>query len=155
MSELFEAPVEYAAVTRGKFVFRVPMQGYLFNERHCWARVVGNRARVGLSDYLQQKLSDLTCCEPPPVGAEVEQGGGIGSVESVKAVVEIISPVSGRVVAVNATVAAAPELINEDPYGRGWIAEVQLRHPGSERALLLDGPGYLEFVRRKAAEHEG
>lgn len=154
-STLFEAPVEYATVRRGKFVFRIPMQGYLFNENHCWARVVGNRARVGISDYMQQELSDLTFCEPPQVGAEVEQFGEIGSVESVKAVADVISPVSGRVVAVNATVAATPELINEDPYLRGWIAEVELRDLMADRQLLLDGPGYLEFVRRKAAEHEG
>jgi glycine cleavage system H protein len=153
-AELFETPVEYATVTRGKFAFRIPMHGYLFNENHCWARIAGNRARVGISDYMQQELSDLTFCEPPEVGAEVEQFGEIGSVESVKAVADVISPVSGRVVAVNAAVAAAPEVINEDPYGRGWIAEVELLSLGTERELLLDGPGYLEFVRRKAAEHE-
>ncbi len=90
--------IEYATVTRDKFVFRIPAQGYLFNENHCWAHVVGSRARVGISDYMQQELGDLTFCEPPQVGAEIAQFGEVGSVESVKAVSDVISPVSGRVV---------------------------------------------------------
>jgi glycine cleavage system H protein len=154
MSELFEMPVECATVTREKRVFRIPMQGYLFTESHCWARVVANRARVGISDYMQQELSDLAFCEPRPVGTEVEQFGGIGSVESVKAVAEVTSPVCGRIAAVNEVVVAAPEIINEDPYGRGWIVEVELRDFLRDRGPLLDGPGYLELVRRRVAEYE-
>jgi glycine cleavage system H protein len=149
----FAEPVEYATVTHDKFVFRVPTQGYLFNENHCWARVAGNRARVGISDYMQQQLGDLTFCELPQMGVEVGQFDAVGSVESVKAVSDIISPVSGRVVAVNPTVAETPELINEDPYVRGWVAEVELQDLEGERELLLDGPAYLEFVRRKAADY--
>ena len=146
-------PVEYATVRHDKFIFRIPMQGYLFNENHCWARVAGNRARVGISDYMQQELSDLTFCELPQVGAEVSQFGEIGSVESVKAVSDIISPVSGRVVAVNTAVAQAPETINEDPYLRGWVAELELRDLESDRELLLDGQAYLAFVEQKAADY--
>lgn len=152
-AEAFGAPVEYTTVTRDKFVFRIPMQGYLFNENHCWARIAGKRARVGLSDYMQQELSDLTFCELPEVGAEIEQFGEIGSVESVKAVSDIISPVSGRVVAVNTAVAEAPEIISEDPYVRGWVAELELRDLESDRELLLDGDAYLHFVRQQGAEH--
>jgi glycine cleavage system H protein len=149
----FAEPVEYATTTHGKFIFRVPISGYLFNENHCWARVAGNRARVGISDYMQQELGDLTFCELPRVGAEVDQFGEIGSVESVKAVSDIISPVSGRVVSVNAAVAETPETINEDPYVRGWVAEIELRDLESDRVLLLDGEAYLALVRQKAADY--
>jgi glycine cleavage system H protein len=149
----FAEPVEYATVTYDKFVFRIPRQGYLFNENHCWARLAGNRARVGISDYMQQELGDLTFCELPQVGAEVGQFDAVGSVESVKAVSDIISPVSGRVVAVNPAVAETPELINEDPYVRGWVAELELQGLEGERELLLDGEAYLALVRQKAADY--
>jgi glycine cleavage system H protein len=149
----FAEPVEYATVTHDKFIFRIPTQGYLFNENHCWVHIAGSRARVGISDYMQQELGDLTFCELPQVGAEVEQFGEIGSVESVKAVSDIISPVSGQVVAVNPAVVTTPELINEDPYVKGWVAEVELRDLESDRALLLDGEAYLALVRQKAAEY--
>jgi len=149
----FAEPAEYATVTHDKFIFRIPLQGYLFDENHCWARVAGNRVRVGISDYMQQELGDLTFCEPPQMGAEVGQFDAVGSVESVKAVADIISPVSGRVVAVNPAVAESPEIINEDPYGRGWVAELELRDLEGDRALLLDGDGYLALVRQKAADY--
>jgi len=149
----FAEPVGYATVTHDKFVFRIPTQGYLFNENHCWARVAGRRARVGISDYMQQELGDLTFCELPQVGAEVGQFDAVGSVESVKAVSDIISPVSGRVVAVNAVVAETPEIINEDPYVRGWVAELELGEMENDRVLLLDGEAYLALVRQKAADY--
>lgn len=149
----FAEPVEYATVTRDKFIFRVPTQHYLFNENHCWARVAGGRARVGISDYMQQELGDLTFCEPPPVGLEVGQFDAVGSVESVKAVSDIISPVSGKVVAVNPAVSETPELINEDPYARGWVAELELTDLEGDRALLLEGEAYLALVRQKAADY--
>jgi glycine cleavage system H protein len=149
----FAVPIEYATVTRDKFVFRIPLQGYLFSENHCWAQVSGTRARVGISDYMQQELGDLTFCEPPQVGAEIGQFDAVGSVESVKAVADIISPVSGRVVTVNPAVAESPEIINEDPYGRGWVAELELRDLESDRSLLLDSEAYLTLVRQKAADY--
>ncbi|MFB3881392.1 MAG: glycine cleavage system protein GcvH [Armatimonadota bacterium] len=149
----FAAPVEYATVTHDKFVFRIPTQGYLFNENHCWARVAGNRARVGISDYMQQELGDLTFVELPQMGVEVGQFDAVGSVESVKAVSDIISPVSGRVVAVNSAAVEKPEIINGDPYVRGWVAELELTDLESERALLLDAKAYLALVRRKAADY--
>lgn len=150
----FATPPEYTTVSHEKFIFRIPMQAYLFNENHCWAHVVGSRARVGLSDYMQQQLTDLTFCEPPRVGAEVEQFGEVGNVESVKSIADILSPVSGRVVAVNAAAAEAPEIINEDPYVRGWVAELELSDLEGDRQLLMDGPAYVDFVRRQAADYK-
>jgi len=149
----FAESVEYATVAHDKFIFRIPTQGYLFNENHCWARLAGNRARVGISDYMQQELGDLTFCELPEVGVEIGQFDAVGSVESVKAVSDIISPVGGRVVVINPSVAATPEIINEDPYMRGWVAELELHDLESDRALLLDGEAYLALVRQKAADY--
>ena len=148
----FSAPVRYASFTQDKFVFRVPKEGYLFNENDCWARVSGNRARVGISDYMQQNLSDLLFCTPAEVGAEIEQFGEAGTVESTKAVFELVSPVSGRLVAVNAEAVDNPEIVNQDPYERGWIVEMELSDLASDRDFLLDCQQYLNLAKQKAAE---
>jgi len=151
----FAAPVTYLTLTHDKFIFRVPADGYYFNENDCWVRVSGNRARVGISDFMQQYLSDVIFCTPPDLGATIEQFGEVGTVESSKASFEVVSPVAGRVVAVNQGVADAPELVNEDPYERGWIAELELADFAADRELLLDGPQYLEHLKQKTAEFRG
>ena len=92
---------DYEVYKKDKFIFRVPKEGFLFNENDCWAFISGNRARVGVTDYVQQSLSDIMFFTPPVVGQEVEQFGELGMVESGKAVYEVVSPVSGRIVAVN------------------------------------------------------
>jgi glycine cleavage system H protein len=114
-----ESPTEYLVVTHDKFEFRIPVVDYVFNENDVWARVSDGMARVGISDYMQQKLTDISYFDPPKADAVVEQFGELGSLESAKAVFEIIAPVSGAVVAVNPAVIDNPGLINEDPYGAG------------------------------------
>jgi len=148
----FDAPVEYESFTYDKYLFRVPAAGYHFNENDCWARVAGSRCRVGISDYVQQQLSDIIFCHPPELGAKVEQFGEAGTVDSTKATFEIVSPVTGTVVAVNAEAAAKPELLNEDPYERGWVAELELADFASDRELLLDCCRYLEILKEKVKE---
>ncbi|MBP7865323.1 MAG: glycine cleavage system protein H [Acidobacteria bacterium] len=148
----FPPPGDVLRVTVDKFVFKFPSGGFLFNENDCWAQVLGNRARVGVSDYVQQSLTDITWFEPPEISAVVEQFGDLGQVESSKAVMEIVSPVSGRVVAVNTKLKDKPEWINEDPYGRGWIAELELTNVSEDMQFLLGPDAYAEAVRRKAME---
>lgn len=148
----FTTPVEYASFTHDKFLFRVPKEGYFFNENDCWVRVSGNRARVGISDYMQQNLSDLLFCTPAEVGTKIEQFGEAATLESTKAVYELVSPVSGKVVAVNTEAVDNPEIVNQDPYERGWIVELELSDFASERDLLLDGEQYLNLVKKKVAE---
>ena len=115
---------------------------------------MGNRARVGISDYLQQQLTDIVYFDPPKVGTLVGQFGELGAVESSKAVFELIAPVSGTVVAVNEVVVQeSPGLINEDPYDAGWLVEVELNAWAEDRELLLDGPAYGDTVGPKAAEY--
>ena len=139
-------------MTHDKFEFRIPVVDYVFNENDVWARVLDGVARVGISDYMQQKLTDISYFDPPKVGGVVEQFGELGSLESAKAVFEIISPVSGTVTAVNSAVIDNPGLINEDPSGAGWLVEMKLTAWPQDQELLLDPAAYAEIVKRKAAE---
>lgn len=148
----FAAPVEYSSFTHDKFLFRVPKEGFLFNENDCWVRVSGNLARVGISDFMQQSLADVNSCYLPEIGAHIEQFGEAGTIESLKAAFEVVSPVSGRVVAVNTELETNPELVNQDPYERGWVTELELTDFANERDLLLDCSAYLELAQRKAAD---
>lgn len=148
----WEAPQDFLVVVHDKYEFRIPKDQYFINENDVWARPLGDRARVGISDYMQQRLTDINYFDPPQIGAVVEQFGELGSVKSTKAAYEIVSPVSGRVVAVNQEVMDVPELVNEDPYGRGWLVEVELADWQEDKQLLLDAAKYADSVERKAAE---
>jgi len=149
---LFAGEVEMNEFTEGKFIFKVPKEGYFFNENDCWARVEGDRARLGVSDYVQQSASDMVFFEPPEVGKELEQFDDAGSLESTKTALDIISPVSGKVVAVNGELVEAPELINRDPYVTGWAVEVELADLASDRELLMDCERYLSYLQEKVTK---
>ena len=151
----FAGSVTFREFSVDKFVFRVPESGYFFNENDCWARVEGTRARVGVSDYVQQSASDMIFFEPPEIGTEVSIFDEVGSLETTKTALDIISPVSGKVVAVNREVVEAPELINQDPYERGWTAEIELTDFEGDRELLMDSPAYFDYLKQKAErEHK-
>jgi len=146
----FSGPVTYREFSFDKFVFRVPESGYFFNENDCWARVEGDRARVGVSDYVQQSASDMILFDPPVIGTEIGIFDEAGSLETTKTALDIISPVGGKVVAVNQEVVDAPELINEDPYERGWAVELELSDFESDRELLMDSAAYFDYLKQKA-----
>jgi glycine cleavage system H protein len=112
-----------------------------YSEDHEWVRVEGGRVRVGITDYAQDALGDIVYVDLPDVGADVEAGGKLGEVESTKSVSEIYAPVAGTVVAVNAGLTDGPERMNQDPYGEGWICELELA-PGADAATLLDAAAY-------------
>lgn len=101
----------------------------LYSKSHEWARIDGQEALVGITDFAQCQLGDITFVELPAVGDGVVQGQEMGSIESVKAASELNSPVSGTVLEVNAELDGAPEKINQDPYGVGWLIRVQLSGP--------------------------
>jgi glycine cleavage system H protein len=151
----FAPPQDYLEVAHDKFLFRIPAAGFLFNENDVWVQLGpgGRRARIGISDYAQQQMTDITFVGLPAIGVEVDQFGEAGCVESAKATLELVCPVSGRVVAVNTSVSKTPELVNEEPYGAGWIAELELASFSTDRELLLDGPAYAEVVKGKAADY--
>ncbi|MEN6357963.1 MAG: glycine cleavage system protein GcvH [Armatimonadota bacterium] len=148
----FESPVDFLSVTHDKFIFKIPSQGYLFSENDTWVRVIGSRARVGVTDFVQQNLTDITYFEPAQAGSQIEQFDEVGSLESGKSMTDVLSPVSGRIIAVNIRLADSPELVNEDPYGNGWIAEIELADFDSDKELLLDAQSYSRIVEKKAAE---
>lgn len=148
----FPEHLEYEIYKKDKFIFRLPKEGFLFNENDCWAFIVGNKARIGITDYVQQSLSDIMFFDSPAVGSEIEQFGEAGSIESSKAVFEIICPVSGTVTAVNEKLMDFPEYINENPYEKGWIVELELKDLESDQDFLLTFENYLEIMKRKVDE---
>jgi len=147
---------EYETFQNGKFIFRVPKNPEVFfNENDCWAYVVGNRARIGVTDFVQQNLSDILYFTPPEIGAEIDQFGEVGDIESSKALVELISPVSGKVVSINETLVQKPEMINENPYELGWIAEIELTDFESDKELLIGFDKYFEIMKKKVEASNG
>lgn len=113
----------------------------LYHAEHDWARVDGQEATFGITWFAQDQLGEVVFFEAPGVGAQVQQGDPYTEVESVKAVSDVIAPLSGEVVAVNETLADKPETINEDPYGEGWLVRIRLSEP-SEAESLMDASSY-------------
>jgi glycine cleavage system H protein len=117
-----------------------------YAEDHEWARIEGDRVRVGLDDYAQDQLGDIVFVELPEVGATFKKGDEFSTVESVKAVVECYLPVSGEITDVNKALEDAPELVNESPYGDGWFVEVNPEDI-SERDTLMTNVECLEKLK--------
>ena len=107
-----------------------------YAKTHEWVRVEGNVAVVGITDHAQQELTDIVYVELPSVGAQVEATKESAVVESVKAASDIYAPVSGEIVAANEELSSAPELVNEDPYGKGWLFKVKMSDPAELDELL-------------------
>jgi len=116
-----------------------------YHREHDWVRAEGDEAVFGITWYAQDALGEVVYYDPPAVGATVSKDSSYGELESVKAVSDIIAPASGEVVAVNAAVTDRPEIVNEDPYGEGWLVRVKLSDP-SELDDLLDEPAYREYL---------
>ena len=116
-----------------------------YTDEHEWARISGDTARIGVSDYAQDQLGDIVFVELPAVGDTIARGEVFGTLESVKAVSELYLPLSGEVVAVNTALTDAPELINQDPYA-AWIIEVRPTDAG-EYDQLLTAAAYLDLLR--------
>jgi glycine cleavage system H protein len=116
-----------------------------YNAEHDWARIDGEEATLGITWFAQDSLGELVHFEPPEEGAELTTGSSYGEVESVKAVSDLISPLSGAVLEVNQKVVAEPETVNEDPYGDGWLVRIRLAD-GSEADGLMDAAAYKAFV---------
>jgi glycine cleavage system H protein len=117
-----------------------------YSKDHEWVRVDGKVAIVGITDYAQDSLGDVVYVELPKVGDEFAANESFGSVESVKAVSEVFSPVSGEVVGTNEALADTPEKVNQDPYGEGWMMRVQMSNPG-EVDSMLTAAEYEDFTK--------
>ena len=116
-----------------------------YSTDHEWARLADGKVQVGITDYAQDALGDVVYVDLPAVGARVELGAVLGEVESTKSVSEIYAPVAGEVVAVNASLADSPELLNTDPYGAGWISEIVPTDAGA-LDTLLDAARYTALI---------
>lgn len=131
-----------------KWTFRVP-KGLFYNENDCWARIEGDTAKIGITDFLQNMATDIIFVEFKEVGNEIEQFDEIASFESVKTVLDLISPVSGTIKEVNRKLSERPDLVNQDPYGEGWFAVIKLKKFESDRENLLNAEDYFEVLKRK------
>jgi glycine cleavage system H protein len=116
---------------------------------------MGNRARIGITDFVQKSLSDILYFTPPDIGAEIDQFGEVGEIESSKSIFELISPVSGTVISINETLVQKPELLNENPYESGWVAELELTDFESDKELLIGFDTYFKIMKKKVEEFNG
>ena len=119
-----------------------------YHEEHDWARIDGDEATLGITWFAQDSLGELVHFEPPQPGATVSKGATYGEVESVKAVADVIAPLSGEVLEVNQKVVAEPETVNDDPYGDGWLIRIRLSSP-AEADSLLDAAAYKQLVQEQ------
>jgi glycine cleavage system H protein len=119
--------------------------GYKYTNDHEWVEFSGDRGKVGITDYAQQQLGDVVYVELPEVGATLKQGQSFGTIESVKAVSELYSPVTGEVVEVNSSLKDKPETVNKDPHA-SWMVVVRLTNPG-EAGALLDATQYQDLIK--------
>jgi len=120
----------------------------LYAASHEWVRIEGSEAVIGISDFAQDALGDITFIDLPAVGDQLEAGKEMGSVESVKAASDIYSPVNGEVIAVNEALESNPEKVNQSPYGDGWMLRVRLS--GGQPSGLLDAKGYEDVVAKES-----
>ena len=124
-------------------------QDLRYHAEHDWARIEGEEATFGITWFAQDQLGEVVFCDPPEVGASVSANETYAEVESVKAVSDVIAPLSGEIVAVNDALGDAPEKVNQDPYGEGWLVRVKLSDP-SEADALMDAAAYQELLKGAA-----
>jgi glycine cleavage system H protein len=124
-------------------------QDLRYHKEHTWVRVSGKKGTIGITDYAQDALGDIVYIDLPEVDASVEANTEISEIESTKSTSSVISPVSGRILEVNEELSETPEIINEDPYGKGWIAVIELENP-SEVDDLLEASEYGKLVDEEA-----
>ena len=120
-----------------------------YTKEHEWVRLEADVGTVGITDYAQDQLGDIVFVELPAAGKAVKQMEKFGEIESVKAVSELYSPITGEVVEANPALASSPERVNDDPYGDGWMLRIRLSDPG-ETDNLLSAPDYDDFIAQGA-----
>jgi len=126
-------------------------EGLKYTKNHSWVKVEGGKGRIGLTNYAQEQLSDIVTVELPDVGKKVTGMNPFGSIESVKATMDLITPVSGEITEVNGNLNDHPEKVNQDPYGEGWMIVVTLSNP-AEVNSLLSAADYKIFTETEAAQ---
>lgn len=119
-----------------------------YHKEHAWVKVEGNRVLIGITEHAQEELGDIVYVELPERGTDAEQDESFGTVESAKAISELFSPISGRVLDINEDLSDQPELINDDPYDSGWMVEVEMSDP-SELNNLLSSDQYKKYIEEE------
>ena len=142
-------PEEILEVTVDKFTFLIP-KALSYSKAGVWVKLEGNRARLGLSDFAQQLNGDIAFAKTKPVGTELESGDEFADIETVKVNVSLPSPAKGTIVEINPSLDEAAELINQEPYGKGWLAAVGLADWEKDRNNLLDADAYSALVKGQA-----
>jgi len=127
--------------------FQIPAEFY-YTKEHEWVHVEGANCRIGVTDYAQNSLHEIVYVDLPKVGAKVAQMQSLGTVESVKAVADVYSPVSGVVLEVNGELSDAPELVNKSPYEKGWITIIRPDDLKKELSTFMRSEDYREFVKK-------
>ena len=125
---------------------------YRYTKDHEWIKVEGSIGTIGITAYAQQELGDVVFVELPKIGTEIKAGQSFGTIESVKAVSEIFSPVSGKITETNSALADSPEKINQDPHRSAWLVKLQLADP-KDTQNLMDAAAYEAYISAQAKEH--
>jgi glycine cleavage system H protein len=143
--------LEYAL---GKFTFHVPADRF-YSSEGLWAEAEGSRVRIGLSDFAQQRSGDVAFAEVRPEGTLLAFGDEVAVIETIKVDIYFTSPVTGQIAEVNPAMETAPEVINQDPYGEGWLAAITADDWEADRERLLDPQAYFELMKQEADEEAG
>ena len=125
---------------------------FRYTKEHEWVKLEGDLATIGITDYAQHELGDIVYVELPAAGAKLEAGQALGTVESVKSVSEIFSPVSGEVTEINTALADHPEKVNEDPHGAAWLVRVRASNAAADLSALMDAAAYQAYVTEQQKE---
>jgi glycine cleavage system H protein len=139
----------YLEATVDKFAFRVATDR-LYSADGVWAMADGDRVRIGVTDFVQQRSGDVAFAEVGSAGRTVARGDEVATIETIKANVEVLSPVGGSIAEVNPALAMTPEVINQDPYGDGWLAVIEASAWPNDRDALLDPQAYFELMKGQA-----
>ena len=131
-----------------KWTFRVPKNRF-YNENDCWAKIDGNLATVGITEFLQNMVGDVIYVNLQTLGTIVEQFDEVSSFESVKTVLDLLSPVSGVVKELNEELRQKPELVNQDPYSKGWFVKIEVKDFEADKENLLGPEAYFDVMKRK------
>ncbi len=142
---------EYLKMTIDKFTFRVATDRW-YSEEGVWAMLEGDRVRVGLSDFLQQRSGDVAFAEVKPVGTSLTPGDELAVIESVKVNISLTSPIGGKVVEINPAMKDTPEVVNQDPFGAGWLTAIEPLDWVGDSRKLLDARSYLARMQKEANE---
>jgi glycine cleavage system H protein len=142
---------DFMEFTLDKFTFKVAIDRF-YNKEGVWAKEEGGRVRIGLSDFVQQHSGDVAFAEIKPTGMDITVADEIAVVETIKVNISYPSPVNGKIVEVNPAMIDAPEAINSDPYGAGWLAVLDVSDWETQRLQLLDPQAYFIVMKRQAEE---